>query len=34
LLGFPFIFRGALDVRARCINEAMKRAACEALARR
>ena len=33
VLGFPFIFRGALDVRARCINEAMKvamvRALCE-----
>ena len=24
LLGFPFIFRGALDVRARAINERMK----------
>lgn len=32
VLGFPFIFRGALDVRARCINEAMKLAACHALA--
>ncbi len=32
VLGFPFIFRGALDVRARTINEAMKRAAAEALA--
>ena len=32
VLGFPFIFRGALDVRARSINEAMKRAAVEALA--
>ncbi|MDR9381592.1 MAG: phosphate acyltransferase, partial [Natronomonas sp.] len=31
VLGFPFIFRGALDVRATEINEAMKRAA-EALA--
>lgn len=30
-LGFPGIFRGALDVRARCINEAMKLAASEAL---
>src|SRR6476659_622845 len=32
VLGFPFIFRGALDVRAREINEAMKRAASQALA--
>jgi malate dehydrogenase (oxaloacetate-decarboxylating)(NADP+) len=32
VLGFPFIFRGALDVRARAINEAMKRAAAESLA--
>jgi len=32
VLGFPFIFRGALDVRARQINEAMKHAAVEALA--
>jgi len=32
VLGFPFIFRGALDVRATEINEAMKRAASEALA--
>lgn len=31
VLGFPFIFRGALDVRARYINEAMKIAAVEAL---
>jgi len=31
-LGFPFIFRGALDVRAREINEAMKLAAVTALA--
>ncbi|MDR2161557.1 MAG: malate dehydrogenase [Desulfovibrio sp.] len=30
--GFPFIFRGALDVRARDINEAMKLAAARALA--
>ncbi len=30
--GFPFIFRGALDVRAREINEAMKVAAAKALA--
>jgi len=32
VLGFPFIFRGALDVRAREINEAMKVAAARALA--
>lgn len=32
VLGFPFIFRGALDVRARTINEAMKLAATRALA--
>ncbi|SEL34805.1 NADP-dependent malic enzyme [Haloferax larsenii] len=32
VLGFPFIFRGALDVRATEINESMKRAAAEALA--
>lgn len=32
VLGFPFIFRGALDVRARKINEDMKLAACKALA--
>jgi malate dehydrogenase (oxaloacetate-decarboxylating)(NADP+) len=32
VLGFPFIFRGALDVRARGINEEMKLAATEALA--
>ena len=31
ILGFPFIFRGALDVRAKRINEAMKIAAVEAL---
>jgi malate dehydrogenase (oxaloacetate-decarboxylating) len=31
-LGFPGIFRGALDVRARVVNEAMKLAASEALA--
>ncbi len=31
-LGFPGIFRGALDVRARCINEEMKLAATYALA--
>src|SRR6202042_820804 len=33
VLGFPYIFRGALDVRASQINEAMKIAAAEALAR-
>ncbi|HVI99720.1 MAG TPA: NADP-dependent malic enzyme [Sphingomonas sp.] len=33
VLGFPFIFRGALDVRATGINDAMKVAAAEALAR-
>ena len=32
VLGFPFIFRGALDVRATTINEAMKMAAVLALA--
>jgi len=32
VLGFPFIFRGALDVRATAINEAMKLAAVHALA--
>ena len=32
VLGFPFIFRGALDVRARAINEDMKLAAVKALA--
>jgi malate dehydrogenase (oxaloacetate-decarboxylating)(NADP+) len=32
VLGFPFIFRGALDVRASAINEAMKVAAVHALA--
>ena len=31
-LGFPYIFRGALDVRATQINEAMKLAAVKALA--
>jgi len=31
VLGFPFIFRGALDVRARSINEEMKVAASHAL---
>jgi len=33
VLGFPYIFRGALDVRARKINTAMKLAAVDALAR-
>ncbi len=33
VLGFPYIFRGALDVRARTINDAMKIAAAEAIAR-
>ena len=33
VLGFPFIFRGALDVRARAINEEMKMAATRALAK-
>jgi len=33
VLGFPFIFRGALDVHATAINEEMKVAACKALAR-
>ncbi|BBE72905.1 NADP-dependent malic enzyme [Oharaeibacter diazotrophicus] len=33
VLGFPYIFRGALDVRATTINEEMKIAAAEALAR-
>ena len=33
VLGFPFIFRGALDVRATCINEEMKIAAVYALAK-
>ncbi len=33
VLGFPFIFRGALDVRASCINEEMKLAAVKALAK-
>jgi len=32
VLGFPFIFRGALDVRATAINEQMKLAATKALA--
>ena len=32
VLGFPFIFRGALDVRARAVNDEMKMAATRALA--
>ncbi len=32
VLGFPFIFRGALDVRASCINEEMKLAAVKSIA--
>jgi malate dehydrogenase (oxaloacetate-decarboxylating)(NADP+) len=32
VMGFPYIFRGALDVRAKSINEAMKVAAAKALA--
>ncbi len=32
VLGFPFIFRGALDVQATAINEEMKMAAAEAIA--
>lgn len=32
VLGFPFIFRGALDVRAKAINDEMKLAASKALA--
>ena len=32
VLGFPFIFRGALDVRAKAVNMQMKIAACHALA--
>jgi malate dehydrogenase (oxaloacetate-decarboxylating)(NADP+) len=32
VLGFPFIFRGALDVKASCINTEMQIAAVEALA--
>jgi malate dehydrogenase (oxaloacetate-decarboxylating)(NADP+) len=32
VLGFPFIFRGALDVSATCINEEMKRAAAYSIA--
>jgi len=33
LIGFPYIFRGALDVRARTINEEMKVAAADAIAK-
>ncbi len=33
VLGFPFLFRGALDVRAKTINEEMKIAAVQALAK-
>ena len=32
VLGFPYIFRGALDVRATTVNDAMKLAAADALA--
>ena len=32
LIGFPYIFRGALDVRAKEINEEMKVAAANAIA--
>ena len=32
LIGFPYIFRGALDVRARTINEEMKITAAHAIA--
>ena len=32
VLGFPYIFRGALDVRATAINEEMKLAAVKAIA--
>lgn len=32
IMGFPYIFRGALDIRAKTINEAMKKAAVYALA--
>ncbi|MBP1805162.1 NADP-dependent malic enzyme [Rubellimicrobium aerolatum] len=32
VLGFPYLFRGALDIRARAINDAMKIACAEALA--
>ena len=33
LIGFPYIFRGALDVRAKTINEEMKVAAAHAIAK-
>ena len=33
LIGFPYIFRGALDVRAKTINEEMKVAASQAIAK-
>ena len=33
LIGFPYIFRGALDVRAKTINEEMKISAAEAIAK-
>ena len=33
LIGFPYIFRGALDVRSKTINEPMKVAAAEAIAK-
>ncbi len=33
LIGFPYIFRGALDVRAKTINEEMKTAAAHAIAK-
>ena len=32
LIGFPYIFRGALDVRAKIINDEMKVAAANAIA--
>ena len=32
VIGFPYIFRGALDVRSKCINEEMKIAAVSAIA--
>merc|ERR1712185_417878 len=33
LIGFPYIFRGALDVRSKTINEEMKVAASQAIAK-
>ncbi|HAZ25906.1 MAG TPA: hypothetical protein DCY95_16075, partial [Algoriphagus sp.] len=33
VLGFPYIFRGALDVRSTAINEEMKLAAAKAIAK-